>query len=160
MSRSHGAGNRSQHRRLIDLFRFLLVSLSIKAILQESTIYQRRERLKEIADGLGLGAAYGATIDRIKEQEGNKSRLGIEALMWVSHAERPLKAVELCHALAVQLSSTELNPSNIPSVSTMVGCCQGLITVDNEESTVRLVHFTLQKYLSLLEFTKVPYLHR
>ena len=148
MSRGHGAGNRSQNDRLTDVFRFLLVSLNIEAILEESTIYQRREKLKEMTDGLGLGAAYRATIERMKEQEGNKSRLGIEALMWVSHAERPLKAVELCHALAVQLSSTEFNASNIPSVSTVVGCCQGLITVDNEESTVRLVHFTLQKYLS------------
>ena len=148
MSRGNGAGNRAQHRRLTDVFRFLLVSLNIEAILQESTIYQRRERLKEMTDGLRLGAAYRATIERIKEQEGNKSRLGIKALMWVSHAERPLKTVELCHALAVQLSSTEFNASNVPSVSTVVGCCQGLITVDNEESTVRLVHFTLQKYLS------------
>lgn len=98
MSRGHGAGNRSQHHRLTDVFRLLLISLNIEAILQESTIYQRRERLKEITYGLGLGAAYRATIERIKEQEGNKSRLGIEALMWVSHAERPLKADELCNA--------------------------------------------------------------
>jgi len=73
----------------------------------------------------------------------------MEALMWVSHAERPLRADELCHALAVELGSTEFNADNIPSISTLVGCCQGLITVDKESSIVRLVHFVLQKYLSV-----------
>jgi len=69
--------------------------------------------------------------------------------MWVSHAERPLRADELCHALAVELGSTEFNADNIPSISTLVGCCQGLITVDKESSIVRLVHFMLQMYLSV-----------
>jgi len=101
-----------------------------------------------MTNGLGLGDAYGATIERIKAQGGEKSRLGIEALMWISHSERPLKANELCHALAVELGSTRLNSGNVPSISTLVSCCQGLITVDKEASTVRLVHFTLQEYLS------------
>jgi len=97
---------------------------------------------------LELGDVYGATIQRIKAQDGDKSRLGIAALMWVSHAERPLQADELCHALAVQLGSTDFDDGNIPSMSTLVNCCQGLITVDKEASTVRLIHFTLQEYLS------------
>jgi len=116
--------------------------------LQESTIHRRRERLSKITDGLGLGHAYDATIERIKAQGGDKSRLGIEALMWVSHAERPLSVGELCHALATELGSTDCNPDNIPSIATLVGCCQGLITVDREASTVRLIHFTLKEYLS------------
>jgi len=70
------------------------------------------------------------------------------ALMWISHAERPLRADELCHALAVQLGSMDFDASNIPSMSTLLSCCQGLITVDKEASTVRLIHFTLQEYLS------------
>jgi len=101
-----------------------------------------------MTDGLGLGEAYGATIERIKAQGGDKSRLGMAALMWISHAERPLTADELCHALAVELGSRDFMVSNLPSMSTLVGCCQGLITVDKEASTVRLVHFTLQEYLS------------
>ena len=67
--------------------------------------------------------------------------------MWISHAEQPPRADELCHALAVELGSTEFNVGNIPSMSTLVNCCQGLITVDKEASTVRLIHFTLQEHL-------------
>jgi len=133
---------------LTRIFRFLLVSLNIEAILQESTIYRRREKLNKMTDGLGLGDAYSATIERIKAQDGDKSKLGVAALMWISHAERPLKADELCHALAVELGSRDFNSGNLPSISTLVGCCQGLITVDKEASTVRLIHFTLQEYLS------------
>jgi len=70
------------------------------------------------------------------------------ALMWISHAERPLRADELCHALAVGLGSRDFDVGNIPSMSTLVNCCQGPITVDKEASTVRLIHFTLQEYLS------------
>ena len=91
---------------------------------------------------------YDATIGRIKAQDGDKSRLGMTALMWISNAERPLRADELCHALAVQLGTTDFDFGNIPSISTLVSCCQGLSTVDKEASTVRLIHFTLQEYLS------------
>ena len=93
--------------------------------------------------------AYGATIERIKAQGGDKSRLGMASLMWISYAERPLSADELCHALAVELGSTDFNGDNAPSMSTLVTCFQGLITVDKEGSTVRLIHFTLQEYLSI-----------
>jgi len=58
-----------------------------------------------MTDGSGLGDAYDAMIERIKAQDGDKARLGIAALMWISHAERPLKSDELCHALAVELQS-------------------------------------------------------
>ena len=101
-----------------------------------------------MANGLGLGDAYCTTIQRIKAQGGGKSKLGMEALIWISYSERPLKANELCHALAVELGSTRFNSRNVPSISTLVNCCQGLITMDKEASTVRLVHFTLQEYFS------------
>ena len=100
-------------------------------------------------NGLWLEDAYGAAIERIKAQGGNKSRLGIDALMWVSHAERTLSADELCHALAVGLGSIDFNADNVPSISVVVDCCQGLITVDEEGSCARLIHSTLQEYLSL-----------
>ena len=131
-----------------DISRFLLASLNIGAILQESTIYRRRETLSKMRDGLGLEGVYGATIKRIKAQGGGKSRLGMEALMWISHAERPLSLDELCHALAIELGSTDFNTGNVPSISILVDSCQGLITVNKAASTVRLVHFTLREYLS------------
>ena len=142
------AENPVPYYRLIHKFRFLLASLNIEGILQEPTIHRRQERLSKIIGGLGLEDAYGATIERVNVQGGDKSRLGVGALMWITHAEQPLMAHELCYALAVELGFTDFNAGNIPSVMTLVSCCLGLITVDKEASTVRLIHFTLKKYLS------------
>ena len=73
-----------------DVFRFLFASLSIEAILHETTIMLRRERLGKMTNELGLEDVYGAAIERIKAQDEDESRLGMEALMWISHVERPL----------------------------------------------------------------------
>ena len=40
-------------------------------------------------------------VEQVKEQGVEKVRLGMAALMWISHPERPLKSDELRHALAV-----------------------------------------------------------
>ena len=148
MSGGHGSQNVMPNYWLIYIFRFLLASLNIDAIMQESTLYRRRERLNKMIDGLGLEDVYGATIERIKAQRGDKSKLGMGALMWICHAERPLSPDQLCHALAIESGSTDFDSGNIPSIPTLVSCCQGLITVDKEGSTVRLIHFTLREYLS------------
>jgi len=131
----------------MDISRFLLASLNIEAILQESTKNRRRERLNNMINGLGLEDVYGATIERIKAQGGDKSMLGMGALMWICHAEWPLHPDELCHAIAVELGSTDFNADNVASITTLVASCQGLITVGKEGFTVRLIHFTLREYL-------------
>ena len=101
-----------------------------------------------MTDGLSLGGAYDATIGRIKAHEGDGARLGMEALMWISHSERPLSVDEICHALAIEIGSADINTNNMPSIRTVLGCCQGLAAVDEGSSTIRLIHFTLKEYLS------------
>jgi len=129
------------------LFRFLLVSLVMDAVLADATIHQRRKTLDKMTTGFGLDDAYHATLDRIREQKGNRGKLGMEALMWILSCERQLKAGELCHALGVELGTTDINIHNVPSIRTLLSCTLGLVTIDGPESTVRLVHFTLQEYL-------------
>ena len=133
---------------LVTVCRFLLASLNIEAILGEITIGQRRKKLKEIARGNGLSDAYAATITRLKAQNGYMQGLGLQALIWVICSERPLRVEELCHALSVEIGSTELDPDNIPALQTLLASCLGLLTVEASSSTVRLVHFTLQEYLA------------
>ena len=132
---------------MLTLVRFLLVSLSIAAILGEATIHLRQERLDIMTNGLGLDGAYDATLDRIKGQGKGKSALAMAALMWISRSERPMRVGELCEALAVKTGSRDLERDNIPSEKTLLGSCLGLVTIDSS-STVRLVHFTLQEYFN------------
>ena len=118
------------------------------AILGEITLHQRREKLGEMTKGEGLGDAYAATLSRMKAQQRNRSKLGMEVLMWVSHAERPLHIDELRHALGVEEGSVDLNTRNIPAVETLLACSLGLVMVEKSSSTVRPVHYTLQECLS------------
>jgi len=104
--------------------------------------------LSSMKNGVGLGGAYDATLERVKAQDGEKTKLAMATLMWVCHSERPLQVDELCHALAVEIGSADFDPDNVPLMATLLGCCQGLITVDKEASTVRLIHYTLREYLS------------
>jgi len=119
----------------------------LDAILGETTAYGRRQKLRAITHGLDLKGVYGTTLERIKEQGGEKARLGMAALMWISHSERLLQLDELLCALSVEIGSTDLNAERIPSVETLLSCCLGLVIVDTEASTVRLIHYTLQEYL-------------
>jgi len=87
------------------------------------------------------------TLERIKAQDEEKTKLAMATLTWVCHSERPLQVDELCHALAVEIGATDFDPENIPSIDTLLHCCQGLIMVDKEASIVRLIHYTAQEYL-------------
>ena len=132
------------------IFRFLLAFLTIDMILQETTIFLRREKLSEMKSNLGFGGAYGETLERIKAQGEGKARLGMAVLMWISHSRRPLQVDEICHALAVRIGSNDLDSDNIPRISTMLACCQGLVTIEKGTSTIRLIHYTLQEYICTL----------
>jgi len=125
---------------------FLLVSLNMDAILGEVTLSRRGKKLDEMTKGEGLGDAYATTLSRVRAQQKSRSKLGMEALMWVSHSERPLHVDELCHALGVE-GSTDLDIRNIPAIETLISCSLGLVTVEKSSSTVRLIHYTLQEYL-------------
>ena len=118
------------------------------AILDDTTVHQRRQTLHKMTNGFGLDDAYSTTLSRIREQRGGRVKLGMEAVMWISRSKRPLRGEELCHALAVELGTTDLNVQNVPSIRTLLSCTLGLVTIDEKTSTLRLVHFTLQEYLA------------
>ena len=117
------------------------------AVLSEATIHQRRQALRKMTNGLGLQDAYNTTLNRIRHQGGSKARLGIEVLMWLSHGERTLQSEELCNALGVELGAEDINIHNVPSIRTVLGCALGLVRMDENTSTLRLLHHTLQEYL-------------
>jgi len=140
----------SEFESLINIvLRFLLVALNMEAILGQTSLASRKQMLRKMATtGVGLDSVYARTLQRIREQKGDRSRLGMEVLIWVSHAERPFRIDELCHALAVDIDSPDLDPENIWHQETVIGSCLGLAIVDPETFTVRLIHYTLQEYLS------------
>ena len=54
----------------------------------------------------------------------------------------------LCYKYLRLEELTDINTNNAPSIQTVLNCFQGLAAVDEESSTIRLIHFTLKEYLS------------
>jgi len=124
--------------------------LNVDAILGETSLAKRKKMLLKVATtGVDLEGVYAQTLQRIREQKGDRSRLGMEVLMWISHAERPLTIDELRHAVAIQLGSKDLDPENICPPDAVLRSCLGLVVINEEGATVRLIHYTLQEYLRL-----------
>ena len=119
----------------------------MNTILAQSTIRQRREVLKQMTSSQGMDGVYSAILEQVAGQGGDKGKLGMGVLMWVSQSERPLDPEELRYALALEEDPTGLNPENMPTIETLLSYCLGLATVDEGGSRVRLIHLTLQEYL-------------
>jgi ankyrin repeat protein len=66
--------------------------------------------------------------------------------MWIYFGQRPLKVDELQHALAIKPGDTTFDTEGITSEKSLVECCMGLVMVETETSTIRLIHLTLQEY--------------
>jgi ankyrin repeat protein len=90
---------------------------------------------------------YDETIKRIEGQESDDVQLAKRILMWISCAIRPLTALELRHALAIEPDTTELDEEALPDEEIVISVCAGLVTIDQETNTIRLVHYTTQEYL-------------
>lgn len=103
-----------------------------------------RESLKNLPSG--LDAAYDDAWVRIESQLPDEVQTAKEVLSWVSCATRPLSTRELQHALAIEDNLGFIDEDNIPDVEDVLGVCVGLVTVDEQEHVVRLVHYTAQEY--------------
>jgi hypothetical protein len=64
----------------------------------------------------------------------------------VSNAIRPLSVEELRHGLAVEDNTSEMDVENLPSIKTILSVCIGLVVVDHQNDTVRLIHLTAQEF--------------
>ena len=144
MSQTHSYNMGAMYHILIYYFRFLLPTLHIKMILEMPTNSQRREALEILPTD--LYDSFQGIITRIQGRPNASAELGMRVLMWLHFACRPLKLMELQHALAVKRSHTEFDAGNIPSQKVLLDCCLGLVIVDEETLTVRFVHFTLEEY--------------
>ncbi|KAJ5281960.1 ankyrin [Penicillium angulare] len=123
---------------------FLLPILQLRTILKEPTIGEMEDRIADMS--YSLSDAFSDTISRIQRLPESRSRLGMGALMWLSHTPRAMTVLELSDALAARSVGNTVNVRYRPYVKTILECCQGLATVD-VEGYVRLAHYAIQEYL-------------
>ena len=83
----------------------------------------------------GLDNLYARAIERIVHSKHERAKIGLLALLWVVHAERPLSLRELQQLLATQytVGSFELGtfiPDGLPEENIIFASTCGLLTLD------------------------------
>lgn len=124
---------------------FLLPALQIRTILDQITKADVRRALSRLSTN--LNEVFQSTIQRITNLPETRRDLALKALMWISHARRPLRPLELQQAMALRLDDADLDRDNFPPIRTIIDCCCGLVELDHESSIIRLVHHSLEEYL-------------
>ncbi|KAH7140599.1 ankyrin repeat-containing domain protein [Dactylonectria macrodidyma] len=112
-----------------------------------ASLRQRGRASGEHERAQALSQAYDQVMERITNQRPGSKKLALLVLAWITFAKAPLTAIELQHALAIEVGDAELDEDNMPQVEDMVSVCAGLVTLDKESRVVRLVHYTTQEYL-------------
>jgi ankyrin repeat protein len=85
-------------------------------------------------------------ILRKSEEYGKSYQRRILELITIAH--RPLTAEGLRDALSVVPGDAVWNPSNrVNDVHSILTCCGSLLTIDEEEWTIRLVHHSVKQFL-------------
>jgi ankyrin repeat protein len=97
---------------------------------------------------IAYDAAYDKAMERIQGQVRDQRKLAEEALSWITCAKRPLTALELQNALAVELGESMFYEDNVPDLEDIISACAGLVTTVARASgdVIRLVHATAKEY--------------
>ncbi|KAH7113480.1 hypothetical protein B0J13DRAFT_533856 [Dactylonectria estremocensis] len=126
---------------------FLLAQLHLDSLIGKMSPKAIRVALTKLPSGSeAYDQAYKDAMERIEGQVTGQEELAKQVLSWITCAQRPLTTLELQHALAVEVSTSELDEDNIPEIEDLVSVCAGLVTVDEESGIIRLVHYTTQEY--------------
>lgn len=140
--------------------RFLLAKLYLDALTSKLTKKALRSALAGLKEGkTDYSYAYDATMRRIREKHPDEAKLAFDSLAWIVHARRPLSPKELQEALCVEPEEDVFDPENRPDIETIITACAGLVTVDEANDVIRLVHYTLQEYFESTHKTWFPTAH-
>jgi Ankyrin repeats (3 copies) len=120
--------------------------LQVQLILNQVTKSGVRKALRQVSTK--LEQLFGDTLIRIRGQPPELQDIALSALMWLSCSRRPLFISELQHAIATRFGEPQIDPEeDCPPLEVIVESCFGLVTIEHDESTIRLCHFSLQEYL-------------
>ncbi|KAF4470193.1 Transient receptor potential channel pyrexia [Fusarium albosuccineum] len=129
---------------------FLLAQLHLDSLVGKRSPKALRTALRNLSSGSDGSRAYDKAYDdameRIQDQIADRVSLAKEALMWITCAKEQLSPLALQQALATEPGEPEFDEENISQIEDIVSACAGLVAIDAQSDTVRLVHFTTQGY--------------
>lgn len=137
--------------RRLSFNRFLLAQLhmeSLRKCLRKRQVYEALVTLPKGSDRSVYARVYSDAMARIRSQDPGHAARAEEAISWIACARRPLNSLEFRHALAVDdnAQACEFGEDDLDDVDLIVSACAGLITEDEQSGTIRLVHYTAQKF--------------
>ncbi|KAJ7247021.1 ankyrin repeat domain-containing protein [Mycena rebaudengoi] len=136
---------------------FLLAKLHFDSILAKHTVKAIRIALKNLPED--LEHTYNEAMDRIESQSKEDKAIAHLVLTWVANAKRPLSVAELLEAIAIEPDTKSLDREGVVEMVVVLSVCAGLVIVD-QDGTVRLIHYTTQKYLDGVQASKFPFAQR
>lgn len=152
--------------------RFLLPRLHINHLKQQINMKQLQKATRLLS--ADVSQSISNTMDRIQAQAATLRDIGTRVLFWILRAMRPLKIEELRHALTVELNDGEISDDEashdeflddnfteeglIPR-DLIISTCAGLVSVDDQTGTIRLIHLSIKQYLEKIENLWFPLVH-
>ena len=114
-----------------------MTALQIESLEESTTVNELRKAAKSFSSD--IDNLYSSTWKRIEAQSKKRVSLAKRAIIWLTYTFRPLKVIELQHALAVQPSTATFDGDDVATEEMIVSVCCGLVVIDAESQTVRLV---------------------
>lgn len=122
--------------------RFLLAKLYLDSVKTKETLRAIQDTLDNFPED--VKDMYEESMQRV--QNGKHHALGLKVLSRVLCAYRPLSLFELQHLVAITPGETDFDEYEDYDQEDILNSTQGLITIDGDVKTVRLVHLTLEEY--------------
>lgn len=133
---------------------FLTAKLHLSSIASKHSLFEVRNSLDTLAED--LDGVYDEAMFSIQQQDKDDVQLAENVLVWVACAKMPLRTIELREALAVKPDKGSLDLAATPDATSMVNICAGLVTIDERNDVIRLLHSTTQDYFDRYLSTRFP----
>ena len=125
---------------------FLLTRLQMDSLVNQTSARHVFKALQSLPEK--LSETFGDAIERIKSQSREYWQLARQVISWIFYAKRPLKVSELREMLAVEPEDTKFDPFGLHERDLILEVCCGLVSIDELDETIRLVHYSFQEYLT------------
>ena len=122
---------------------FLLARLYIESLTRLFTLRKIKAALTTLPEG--LNSMYDDVLERIKGQDHELASLAVDVVGWVYFAARPLRLLEIQHALAVQPGDAFFDEDGLPEKDLIISVCCGILSLQEDE-IVTFIHYTTKEY--------------
>jgi hypothetical protein len=125
------------------------------------TVRDVKNALKNLSQGTdALNEAYAEAVKRIDGQMKGHRIIADEVLSCIIHAHRPITVNELRYVMALTPGETKIDPDALPEEEDLTAFCAGLVQIDPESQTIRMVHYTAHEYFSEIRHIRYPDAHK